>query len=200
MEEFDRLLARAAEAEQAGRYDEALATVDRALTMRPDHAGLHRQRGGVLVSLRRREDAIAAYSAALECAPDPAAADPEEAATHQLALKRRMECHLALNHPLATVADATALLVLNPEDWMTRHWRAQAFVVLGLPHAAHADLTLLIEGHTGPMGTFYADRARANAAMGRQAAKEADLEKAGNTVSEIGPPRRPSRSSRPSRG
>jgi tetratricopeptide (TPR) repeat protein/tRNA A-37 threonylcarbamoyl transferase component Bud32 len=51
------------------RYDEALAACDRALSLAPDLAWAHNERGKVLERLKRIPEALNAYEQALQCAP-----------------------------------------------------------------------------------------------------------------------------------
>jgi len=52
------------------RFDDALASHDRALAVRPDCAEAHYGRGNALHELRRLEEALASYDRALELRPD----------------------------------------------------------------------------------------------------------------------------------
>jgi len=52
------------------RYGEALASYDRALSLRPDYAEALHNRSVALLDLQRYEDAIASFAQLLEIAPD----------------------------------------------------------------------------------------------------------------------------------
>ena len=56
------------------RHDEALASYDRALTLRPDYAEAHYNRGNALEELKRHDEALASYDRALTLRPDHAEA------------------------------------------------------------------------------------------------------------------------------
>ena len=56
------------------RYDEALASYDRALSLRPDFAEALNNRGNVLQELKRLDEALASYDRALTLRPDHAEA------------------------------------------------------------------------------------------------------------------------------
>ena len=51
------------------RYEEALASYDRAVALRPNHADAHNNRGQVLRELERYEEALASYDRALALRP-----------------------------------------------------------------------------------------------------------------------------------
>jgi tetratricopeptide (TPR) repeat protein len=51
------------------RYEEALASYDRAITLWPDHADAHNNRGQVLRELERYDEALASYDRALALRP-----------------------------------------------------------------------------------------------------------------------------------
>src|SRR5262249_17388754 len=61
------------------RFDEALASYDRALALRPDHSEVLNNRGILLYDLRRLNDALAMYARALALRPDHAEAHWNEA-------------------------------------------------------------------------------------------------------------------------
>ena len=52
------------------RFEEALASYDRALTVRPDFAEALSNRGNTLHELKRFEEALASYDRALTVRPD----------------------------------------------------------------------------------------------------------------------------------
>ena len=49
------------------RFDEALASCDRAITVRPDYVEAHYNRGNALHQMRRFEEAVASYTVQLRC-------------------------------------------------------------------------------------------------------------------------------------
>jgi len=53
----------------AGRLDDALAVIDKAVQLRPDDAALWHQLGGVLMALHRNSDAFATYQHVLKLSP-----------------------------------------------------------------------------------------------------------------------------------
>jgi tetratricopeptide (TPR) repeat protein len=71
---FDALHLIAVICTQQRRFDEALASYDRALALRPDHAEALRNRGAALHALRRLDEALASYDRALALRPDYAEA------------------------------------------------------------------------------------------------------------------------------
>ena len=74
---------------QLGRFEEALASCDRALKLRPDYADAHSNRGLVLCRLLRFDDALASCDRAIALRPNFA----EAHCNRGLALKdlRRLE-------------------------------------------------------------------------------------------------------------
>lgn len=64
--------ARGAALKKSGRLDEALASYEKALALRPDYALAEHYRANVLRALGRAEDAVAAYRRALELGADAA--------------------------------------------------------------------------------------------------------------------------------
>jgi tetratricopeptide (TPR) repeat protein len=70
------LLVRASALQRLGRTDDALSTIDNAITMAPDYPPSYDQRGRTLWAARRYDDARAAFQKYLELAPNgPAAAE-----------------------------------------------------------------------------------------------------------------------------
>jgi protein O-GlcNAc transferase len=67
--------------EQAGRFDSALASFDRALSIKPDYAEAFYNRGIVLLKIRRFDQALASYDQALAIRPDYAEAHANRAVT-----------------------------------------------------------------------------------------------------------------------
>ena len=67
------------------RFEEAVASYDRALTLRPDYAEAHSNRGNALHALKRFDEALVSYDRALAVRPDDAEAHSNRAATlHEL--------------------------------------------------------------------------------------------------------------------
>jgi len=52
------------------RYDDALASFDKAITLKPDFAETHSNRGAVLQKMKRYDDALASYDKAIALKPD----------------------------------------------------------------------------------------------------------------------------------
>ncbi|MFI3219494.1 MAG: tetratricopeptide repeat protein, partial [Methylococcales bacterium] len=71
---IEKLINHGNELEDLGRFDDALASYDRALSINPDYARAHSNRGNVLQSLKRFDDAITSYNRALVIKPDYAEA------------------------------------------------------------------------------------------------------------------------------
>ncbi len=71
---FDALHLLAVIGTQQRRFDEALASYDRALALRPDHADALCNRGATLHELQRFDEALASYDRALALRPDYAVA------------------------------------------------------------------------------------------------------------------------------
>jgi tetratricopeptide (TPR) repeat protein len=71
---------RAVELVDAGRIEEALALIDRALELQPASAALHLRRSNLLARLGREEEARAAYDRYVELQPFADAVDygPDE--------------------------------------------------------------------------------------------------------------------------
>ena len=91
---FNALNNRGVTLKEAGRLAEALASYDRALSLKPQYAEAHGNRGNALKELGRLDEALASYDAALGLKPDyaeahfnlaallAAAEQPAEAARH----------------------------------------------------------------------------------------------------------------------
>jgi tetratricopeptide (TPR) repeat protein len=92
------------------RFDEALASYDAAIAIRPDYAEAHCNRGNVLKDLNRFDDAIAGYDRSLTLAPD----DAETYSNRGLALQQLKR----LDESLACFERAVAL---RPDD-PKAHW------------------------------------------------------------------------------
>ncbi len=101
----DDLLLLADHLRQAGRGDEALATVERALEVRPDGSDALAMRGRILLALGRAAEAREAYARALQ----RSAADPE-------ALRGAGESALQLNDAAAAEDAFARILASDPED------------------------------------------------------------------------------------
>src|SRR6201998_945752 len=67
---FDAIHLLAVIGTQQRRFDEALASYDRALALRPDHAGALCNRGATLHELQRFDEALESYDRALALRPD----------------------------------------------------------------------------------------------------------------------------------
>ena len=52
------------------RYDEAVASYDRAIALQPDHAAAHFNRGTALLEVKRHDEALASFDRALALRPD----------------------------------------------------------------------------------------------------------------------------------
>ena len=56
------------------RHDEALASYDKAIALKPDYAEAYNNRGNALSELKRHEEALASYDKAIALKPDYAEA------------------------------------------------------------------------------------------------------------------------------
>ena len=114
------------------RSDEALASVDQALTLQPNYVEGHNNRGGILKDLKRPDEALASYDRALELVPNYAEAHSNRGALLQF-LRRLEEAEAAYDaairinpsHVLAHVRKAQLLLLTGRtvEGWKHYEWR-----------------------------------------------------------------------------
>ncbi|MDP3011048.1 MAG: tetratricopeptide repeat protein [Methylococcales bacterium] len=74
LDSVDALINQGNDLEDLGRFDDALARYDLALSLNPDYARAHSNRGNVLQLLQRFNDALASYDRALAVRPDYAEA------------------------------------------------------------------------------------------------------------------------------
>jgi tetratricopeptide (TPR) repeat protein len=86
------------------RHSEALASYDRALSLRSDNAEPHNNRGNVLRGLKRFDEALASYDKALALKPDYAEALNNRGVTFQ-ELKRLDEALVSIDAALALKPD-----------------------------------------------------------------------------------------------
>jgi predicted O-linked N-acetylglucosamine transferase (SPINDLY family) len=86
-----------------GRHEEALASYDAALALRPDHAGAHNNRGIALWSLKRLAEALQSYDVSITCKPD-----------HAEAYNNRGTTLLEMNRPEEALASLRKALELRP--------------------------------------------------------------------------------------
>lgn len=108
-----------------GRHEEALASYDRALRLKPDYAKAFYHRGNTLLNLKRPEDALASYDRALKLKPDYADA--------------LYNCGVALQslkRPEEAVARYDRALQLKPEDAEALNNRGNALLDLRRPAQA----------------------------------------------------------------
>ena len=91
--------------QKLGRSQDALASFDRALALKPDYAEALYNRGNALLALKRPEDALASYDRALTLKPDYAEA-----------LYNRGNALLALKRPEDALASYDRALALKPHD------------------------------------------------------------------------------------
>jgi tetratricopeptide (TPR) repeat protein len=97
---FDALHLIAVISTQQRRFDEALASYDRALVLRPDHADALCNRGATLHALQRLDEALASYDRALALQPNFAEALYNRGNTLH-ALQRLDEALASYDHALA---------------------------------------------------------------------------------------------------
>ena len=90
------------------RFEEALASYDRAIALRPDYAEALTNRGVTLHDLKRFDEALASYARAIACAPDYAEAHYHEAM-----------CRLLIGDFQARLGKAGMAMGIRA-DWNTR--------------------------------------------------------------------------------
>jgi predicted O-linked N-acetylglucosamine transferase (SPINDLY family) len=151
-----------------GRYQDALASYDRSLELKPDEAEAFYQRGNTLLKLKRPDDALASYDRALKLSPDYADAlyncgvalqslkRPEEALAHydralQLkpddaqALNNRGNALLDLRRPDEALTSYDRALSLNPDYLEALHNRGLALLELKRPEDTMKSYSTLLE-------------------------------------------------------
>jgi Tfp pilus assembly protein PilF len=106
--------------DSAKQHQEALASFDRALALKPDHVQALNNRGLTLAALGRGAEALASWDAAL-------AADPD----HVEALHNRGNALYRLKRLEAALADYERFLVLRPNDLDVLNNRGGALAELG---------------------------------------------------------------------
>jgi tetratricopeptide (TPR) repeat protein len=102
------------------RYAEALASCDRALAARPDHAEALNNRGNILQGLKRFDEALASYDRAIAVRPD----DAEALSNRGLVLHELRRCDEALG-------SYDRALALRPDHADARHNDAQCRLLVG---------------------------------------------------------------------
>ncbi len=151
-----------------GRYQDALASYDRALELKPDEAKAFYQRGNTLLKLKRPGDALASYERALKLKPDYADAlyncgvalqslkQPQEALAHydralQLkpddaqALNNRGNALLDLRRPDEALISYDRALSFKPDYLEALHNRGLALLELKRPEDAMQSYARLLE-------------------------------------------------------
>jgi protein O-GlcNAc transferase len=103
-----------------GEFGDALAFIDRALSVDARSAEAHTNRGRMLNELKRHEEALASYDHALALAPGNA-----------LILHNRGSTFLALNRFVQALADFDSVLMARPEFIPARHNRSIILNELG---------------------------------------------------------------------
>ena len=100
-----------------GQWDKATADLDRAVSLRPDHAGLRLQRGRVLAQRERWDEAAADFARALAMTPeDGRAAIYDEIASADPHLSTAVNA-LRPDDPWAWAARARQRLAADPPAW-----------------------------------------------------------------------------------
>ena len=86
---------------ELGRYDEAMASFDKAIALQPDYAEAHNNLGNILFNKQRYEEALVNFNTAIACSPDLAIAHYNRGKT-LVQLKRYQEaldnCNRAITH------------------------------------------------------------------------------------------------------
>jgi predicted O-linked N-acetylglucosamine transferase (SPINDLY family) len=121
------------------RFDEALIALDRTLELKGDHAEALFRRGGVLYALKRHEEAVAAFAAAIKCSSGDS---PTHLAYFQqsfalAALERKEEALAALGQAIA----------LKPDHFESYVNRGNVLLSLNRHQAAIADYEAAIALH-----------------------------------------------------
>jgi tetratricopeptide (TPR) repeat protein len=101
------------------RFDEALASCDRAITVRPDYVEAHYNRGNALHQMRRFEEAVASYDCAVALRLDYAEAHSNRGNSLH-ALKRFREALASYDRALAARPDdagASLIAALPYVNW-----------------------------------------------------------------------------------
>ena len=83
---------------------EALASYDKAIALKPDHAATHSNRGNALMDLKRHAEALASYDRAIALKPDDAAAH-----------SNRGNALMALNRPEEALTSYDKAIALKPD-------------------------------------------------------------------------------------
>ena len=122
------------------RPTDALASFDKALAIKPDHADAHNNRGNALLRLLRPAEALASFDKALAIEPD----DPA-------ALDNRGKTLLDLGWAAEAVASLDKALAMTPDNPEALNCRGIALVDLKRPEEALSsfDKALAIEPDAG---------------------------------------------------
>ena len=140
---------------QLGRYEEALASYNAALTLRPDDTNTLGNRGRTLRILGRYEEALADYTRSLELRPD----DPDALNNRGFALTKMGRLEEAL-------VDLDRSLNIRHEHAGIMSSRALALAKLGQQEQAFADFARALALKPGDASILY-DRACAFSVAGR---------------------------------
>ncbi len=119
---------------QQRRHDEALASYDQALALKPDHAEAFVSRGNVLQELRRLEEALASYDRVIALRPD-----------HADAFYNRGIALMRLNRAEEALASYDRTIALRPEYVRAYNNRGNVLQVLGRFKEAVASYDQAIE-------------------------------------------------------
>ena len=105
---------------QLGRYEDAVASSDRAIAIKPDHDSPWYLRGTALVNLGRYEDAVASYDRAIAIKPD-----------HDSPWYNRGNALVNLGRYEDAVASYDRAIAINPDHDSAWYLRGTALVNLG---------------------------------------------------------------------
>jgi tetratricopeptide (TPR) repeat protein len=137
------------------RPEEALASLDRAISLAPNDAGLHYNRGNTLMVLLRNEESLAAFRRALELAPNMSQAWQNRSI---------VEIRLGLGED--ALASSDRLVALSPGDAAAREARGEALLSLERPAEAIAEFEAAA-ANAGTAAIAYLNKAHALNVTGR---------------------------------
>ncbi len=120
---------RANELMALGHLEEALASYDKALAIKPDNATALNNRGSALMNLERAEEALASYDKALATKPD-----------YAVALNNRCAALMELKRPEEALASSDGALAVKPNYAEALNNRSHVLMALGRHEEALASI------------------------------------------------------------